>query len=124
MSRVVVRPLNLEEQLSKFPAELLDRGCVESHLSKLVHDIDTETMVMMATDLELFAVEVDDIQTAWPRKPATQRLEMFKKWQEKKKSQATYRYVHVCVCMCVCVCVCVRIDNRKLNGIGNCHVTT
>ena len=88
----VARPLSLEEQLSKFPAELLDRPCVESHLGKLVHDIDTETMVVMATDLELLPVEVDDIQTAWPRKPAIQRLEMFKKWQEKKKSQATYRY--------------------------------
>ena len=50
-------------------------------------------MVMMATDLELSAVEVDDIQTAWPRKPVIQRLEMFKKWQEKRKSQATYRSV-------------------------------
>ena len=89
VSRVAAR---LEDQLSKFPAELLDRPCVESHLGKLVHDIDTETMVVMATDLELLAVEVDDIQTAWPRKPAIQRLEMFKKWQEKKKSRATYRY--------------------------------
>jgi hypothetical protein len=85
--------LSFEEQLSKFPAHLLDRPCAESHLGKLVHMIDTESMVMLATDLELSAVEVDDIQTAWPRKPAVQRLEMFKKWQQKNQSRATYRYV-------------------------------
>ena len=82
---------SLEEQLSKFPAQLLDRPCVESHLGKLVHIIDTKSMVLLASDLELSVVEVDDIQTAWPRKPAVQRLEMFKKWQQKKQSQATYR---------------------------------
>ena len=85
------RGVSLEEQLSKFPAELLDRPCVESHLGKLVSVIDTESMVLLATDLELLAVEVDDIQTAWPRKPAIQRLEIFKKWQQKNQSQATYR---------------------------------
>ena len=85
--------LSLESQLSKFPAELLDRPCVESHLGKLVHVIDTKSMMLLATDLELSAVEVDDIQTAWPRKPVVQRLEMFKKWQQKKETQATYRLV-------------------------------
>ena len=83
--------LSLEGQLSKFPAELLDRQCFESHLGKLVHHITTDTMVIMATDLGLSDVEVDDIQTAWPRNPPKQRLEMFKKWQEKKVSEATYR---------------------------------
>ena len=83
---------SLEEQLSKFPAELLDRQCFESHLGKIVHHITTDTMVMMATDLGLSDVEVDDIQTAWPpRSPAKQRLEILKKWQEKKASEATYR---------------------------------
>ena len=85
--------LSLEEQLSKFPAELLDRPCVESHLSKLVHHITTDTMVMMATDLGLSDVEVEDIHEIWPRNPAKRRLEMFKKWQEKNQSQATYRWV-------------------------------
>ena len=92
LGSVSARPTHsFEEQLSKFPAELLDRQCFESHLGKLVHHITTDTMVMMATDLGLSDVEVDDIQTAWPRKPAIQRLEMFKKWQEKKTSKATYR---------------------------------
>jgi hypothetical protein len=85
--------LSLEKQLSKFPAYLLDRPCTESHLGKLVHMIDTESMVMLATDLELSAVEVHDLQTAWPRNPAIQRLEMFKKWRQKNQSKATYRYV-------------------------------
>ena len=89
---IVARHGSLEEQLSKFPAELLDRQCFESHLGKLVHHVTTDTMVMMAADLGLTDVEVDDIQTAWPRNPLKQRLEMFKKWKGKKLSEATYRY--------------------------------
>ena len=85
------RDHGVEDQLSKFPSQILDSPCAECHLGKLVRLIDTEAMVMLATDLELTPVEVDDIQTAWPRKAAIQRLEMFKKWQEKKQSQATYR---------------------------------
>ena len=76
-----------------FPAELLDRQCFESHLGKLVHHITTDAMVMMATDLGLSDVEVEDSLSAWPRNPAKQRLDMFKKWQEKKSSEATYRCV-------------------------------
>ena len=70
---------SLEEQLSKFPAELLDRQCFESHLGKLVHHITTGTMVTMATDLGLSDVEVEDIHEIWPRNLAMRRLEMFKK---------------------------------------------
>ena len=92
-SRGVVGGLSLKEQLSKVPARLLDIPCAESHLGKLVHSIDTESMVLLATDLGLTDVEVDDIRTAWPRKPAVQRLEMFKTWQQKNQSQATYRWV-------------------------------
>ena len=83
--------VTLEEHLSKFPAHLLDHTCVESHLGKLVHVIDTKSMMLLATDLELSAVEVNDIQVAWPRSPAVQRLEMFKRWLQKKQSRATYR---------------------------------
>ena len=82
---------SLQEHLSKFPNQLLDSQCCDVHLSRLVGDIETETMVLMAPDLGLTSVDVDDIQTAWPRKPAVQRLEMFKKWQDKKQSQATYK---------------------------------
>ena len=85
--------LSLEEQLSEFPAHLLDIPCAESHLGKLVHLIDAESMVLLATDLGLTDVEVKDVREIWPRKPAAQRLEMFKTWQQKNQSQATYRWV-------------------------------
>ena len=65
----VVVGLSLKEQLSKFSAELLDRPCVESHLGELIHHITTDTMVLLATDLGLSDVEVDDIQEIWPRNP-------------------------------------------------------
>ena len=66
-----------------------------SHVNKLIyHNITTDTMVMMATDLGLSGVEVEDIHEIWPAK---RRLEMFKKWQGKKISEATYRYVCVCI---------------------------
>ena len=97
---VLARADSLEKQLSKFPSQLLDRQCVESHLGKLVHVIDSVTMEMMASDLDLSQVEVDDIQSSWERKPVKQRLEMFKKWLEKNKSQATYRWVCHSVCTC------------------------
>ena len=91
--------LNLEEQLSKFPAHLLDHPCAESHLGKLVHCLTTDTLEMMAGDLGLSNVEVEDIRDAWPRKPLKQRLEMFKTWQQKNESQATYRWVYGCILM-------------------------
>ena len=87
-----IMPHSLEQELSRFPSQLLDCQCFESHLAKLVRCIDSEMMELMAPDLELTPVEVDDIQTTWPRKPIRQRLEMFKTWIEKNKSKATYRY--------------------------------
>ena len=84
----------LRSQLSRFASDLLDRPCTESHLGKLVHCIEVEVMVIMATaELDLTRVEVDDIQTAWPREPAIQKLKIFNKWQEKKQSEASYRYI-------------------------------
>ena len=93
VSRVFVG-VSLKEQLSKFSPELLDRRCAESTLGKLVHHITTDTMALMAPDLGLSDVEVADIQEMWPSSsPVKRRLEMFKKWQEKSTSQATYRWV-------------------------------
>ena len=95
---LLVATSRLQTQLSRFPSELLDRACAESHLGKLVHCIEVETMVIMATaELELTRVEVDDIQRAWPREPAIQKLKIFNKWQEKKQSEATYRYVTIAI---------------------------
>ena len=96
----VTAGLSLEEQLSKFPAHLLDRPCAESHLGKLVHCITTDAMVLMAADLGLTDVEIDDVRTAWQTwSPVVQRLKMFKMWQEKYQSLATYRCVYICVYM-------------------------
>ena len=90
----------LEEQLSKFPAQLLDRPCAESHLGKLVHCLTTETMLLLVPDLGLSDVEVEDIREICPRSPPKLRLEMFKRWQQKNQSQATYRWVMVS-CLCI-----------------------
>ena len=90
---MAARSTSLVAQLSRFPGNLLDRPCLECHLGKLVHFIDVETMVIMAAEFELTRVEVDDIQSAWPTKPALQKLKMFNKWQEIKQSEATYRCV-------------------------------
>ena len=89
--RVSIVATRVEEELSRFPNDILDRPCFECHLAKLVRCIDSGTMELMAIDLELTTVEVDDIKTVWPRKPAQQRMEMFKTWREKNKAQATYR---------------------------------
>ena len=84
--------LNLEEQLSRFPSELLDRLCIESHLGEIVHDLDTETIVtLLANDLELSTVEVHDIESSWPEKSTAQQLELLKNLKAEKKSQITYK---------------------------------
>jgi hypothetical protein len=92
---VGTRLLSLEEQLSKFPPELLDRPFLESHLGKIIHDVDTPTITFLATNLEHSAVEVDDIRSFWSEKSAAQRLELLKKWKEDKNSHVTYRSVEV-----------------------------
>ena len=90
----------LEEQLSKFPAQLLDCPCAESHLGKLVNCLTTDTMLLLVPDLGLSDVEVEDIREICPRSPPKARLEMFKRWQQKNQSQATYRWVMVS-CLCI-----------------------
>ena len=74
-------------QLSRLPIDLLDRPITESHLGKLVHCLNLETVLIMAPGLGLTDVQVDDIRDAWPGKPAVQRLEML------KRCQTTYRWV-------------------------------
>ena len=87
---MVARPLSLEEQLSKFPAELLDSPCVDAHLVKLT-ECFSEWQSHLSTSLELTVVEVEDIERAWPREPAGQRVKMFRRWRNKLASRATYR---------------------------------
>ena len=82
--------------MSKFPAELLDRQCFESHLGKLVHHIIIDAMVMMATDLVLSDVEVEDYQFAWIRNPAKLRIEIIiiqKMAREKITTKSSRYYV-------------------------------
>ena len=86
--------LSLEEQLSKFPARLLDVPCAESHLVQLT-ECFSEWQTSLSTSLQLTAVEVEDIESNWPRNAQRQRLEMFRKWQRKNKERATYRSVEV-----------------------------
>ena len=86
---MVVRPLSLEEQLSKFSAELLDSPCVDAHLVKLTECFSEWQII--STGLELSKVEIQDIESNWPRNAPRKRLEMFRKWQEKKRSHATLR---------------------------------
>ena len=78
----------LAVQLSRFPADLLDRPCTESHMGKVAQCIDLETMLIMAAELELDNVQVKDIRDSYPLMPVIQRLEML------KRSQTTYRCVH------------------------------
>ena len=83
---------SLEEQLSKFPAQLLDVPCADAHLVQLT-ECFSEWQTRLSTSLQLTAVEVEDIESNWPRNAARQRLEMFRKWQRKNREQATYRWV-------------------------------
>ena len=88
----VIRWLSLEEQLSKFPAHLLDVVCDDAHLIKLT-ECFSKWQIHLATSLQLTSVEVEDIDRVWSRDPAMQRIKMFRRWKEKLSSQATYRSV-------------------------------
>ena len=84
------KQLSLEEQLSRSPNELLNSQCSDAHLVKLT-DSFSDWQLHIAPGLGLTMVEIKDIETAWPRDPPRQRMEMFRKWKEKMNMQATYR---------------------------------
>lgn len=84
--------VSIEEQLCKFPAHLLDCPCADTYLVQLT-ECFSEWQSRLSTSLQLTAVEVEDIESNWPRNAARQRLEMFRKWQLKNKEKATYRSV-------------------------------
>ena len=88
----VIRGVSLEEQLSKFPAHLLDVACADAHLVQLT-ECFSEWQTHLATSLQLTPVEVEDIERAWPTDPARQRVKMFRRWKSKLSLQATYRSV-------------------------------
>ena len=87
---VVVRPRRLEDHLSEFPARLLDSPCDEDILIKLTMFF-SEWQGRLSSSLQLSAVEVEDIERAWPRDMERQRVEMFRRWRRHLSSQATYR---------------------------------
>jgi hypothetical protein len=84
------KPLSLREQLERFPDEVLDRQCADAHLNELTGCF-SEWQLGIASGMGLTNVEIKDIEAAWPRKLARQRLEMFIKWQKKMDTNATYR---------------------------------
>ena len=84
------KPLSLGEQLARFPDELLDRRCADAHLNELTGCF-SEWQLGIASGMGLTNVEIKDIESAWPRKLARQRLEMFIRWQKKMDMDATYR---------------------------------
>ncbi len=85
------KPPSLEEQLARFQDDLLNSQCADDHLNKLT-DTFSEWQSHIATGLGLTMVEINDIETAWPRHPQIQRMEMFRKWKIKLDKEATYRY--------------------------------
>ena len=85
------QPPSLEEQLARFQDKLLNSQCADGHLDKLT-DTFSEWQSHIGIGLGLTMVEINNIETAWPREPQRQRMEMFRKWKVKLDKQATYRY--------------------------------
>jgi hypothetical protein len=88
---ISARPIHsLEEQLSKFPARLLDSPCADAHLVKLSQSI--AEWRDLSPYLRLSPAEERGILTALPTAtPARQCSEMFRIWRNKFGASATYR---------------------------------
>ena len=88
---VSARPIHsLEEQLSKFTAELLDSPCVNSHLVKLSQSI--AEWQDLSPYIQLTLAEEMGILTASPQvSPIRQCTEMFRIWRERLGPRANYR---------------------------------
>ena len=79
---VPARPIhNLEEQLSKFPAELLDNLCADVHLDKLSRSI--AEWRDLSPYLCLSPAEERGVLTAFsPATPARQLIDMLRTWRD------------------------------------------
>ena len=88
---VSARPIHsLEEQLSKFPAQLLDSPCADVHLVKLSQSI--AEWRDLSPYLRLNPAEERGILSASHQvTPARQCYEMFRIWRERLGENATYR---------------------------------
>ena len=91
LGSVSARPIHsLEEQLSKFPANLLDSPCVHSHLVKLSQSV-TEWQDL-APYMQLPLAEERGILTASPQVTAARQCtEMFRIWRERFRENANHR---------------------------------
>lgn len=94
VSNAIAQPRSLEDHLSHFPLYLLDSPCDDRLLMKLT-ELFSDWQGQLSANLQLTSVEVDDIEKAWPRDPARQRVNMFRRWRGKFSSQATYRLVAI-----------------------------
>ena len=85
------RPIHsLAEQLSKFPAQLLDSPCADAHLVKLSQSI--AAWRDQSPYLRLSPAEERGILTALPpATPARQRIDMLRMWKNKFGLDATYK---------------------------------
>ena len=88
---ISARPIHsLEEQLSKFPAQLLDNPCADAHLVKLSQSI--VEWRDLSSYLRLSPAEERGILTAFPlATPARQCIDMLRTWTDKFGTSATYR---------------------------------
>ena len=81
---------SLEEQLSKFSAQLLDSPCADAHLVKLSQSI--AEWRDLSPYLHLSPAEERGILTAFPpATPARQRIDMLRIWRDKFGANANYR---------------------------------
>ena len=109
---VSARPIHsLEEQLSKFPAHLLDSPCADAHLVKLSQSV--AEWRDLSPYLRLSPAEERGILTAFPpATPARQRIDMLRTWRDKFGTSATYRCIDECI---------VQVNARTVNselGLG------
>ena len=86
---MVARPLSLEEQLSRFLTELLDSPCADAHLVKLTEYFSEWQIISTGWICQRWRFKTLRALAIGLKNAARQRLEMFTKWREKKKSQAT-----------------------------------
>ena len=93
VGRVSARPIHsLEEQLSKFPAELLDSPCADAHLVKLSQSI--AEWRDLSPYLRLSPAEERGVLTAFPpATPARQCIDMLRTWRDKFGANTNYRWV-------------------------------
>ena len=88
---VSARPIHsLEEQLSKFPTQLLDSPCADAHLVKLSQSV-TEWQDLAPYMRLTLAEERGILSASHQVTPARQCSEMFRIWRERLGENATYR---------------------------------